>query len=260
MKPFYHSLLSVWIAALVWGAGPGLAVSGAEAAADRSRPAVETAEPVTIKGMVLNHVHSGEKNPSVFVYALDGPGPIKSEFEKILADYYPERGLDADAARALLDQFTARLKYFLDGPLAEKLEKDATYNARQVMAVTGVVSERDSRKWITATKCEPTQFQYPARLLSPDKPFVMPDKPPLVLKVTENLSLKCVWVPPGRFLMGEPYYMCPHWQEDPPHMVTLTRAFYLAETPGHVGNVRRHHGRQNSRHRSDVHAGKSPGQ
>jgi len=201
-----------------WGAGEDA----------KSRDSVN---PVTLKGMVLNNAHTGEKADSVFVYALDGPPEIKAEFEKIMAEHYPDRGLDADAARKLLDQFTQSLKYFIDGPLADKLQKDATYGARQVMAVTGVIHERDGRKWITATKCEPTQSQYPARMLAPDRPFVMPDKEPLVLKINETLSLKCIWVPPGKFLMGEPYYMCPHWQEDPPHMVTLSKGFYLAEHP-----------------------------
>ena len=59
----------------------------------------------------------------------------------------------------------------------------------------------------------------------------MPDRPPLVLKINDKLSLKCIWVPPGKFLMGEPYYQCPHWQEAPPHMVTLTKGFYMAEHP-----------------------------
>lgn len=70
------------------------------------------------------------------------------------------------------------MKYFIDGPLADKLQKDATYNARQVMAVTGVIHERGGQKWITASRSEPTQFVYPARMLAPDKPFVMPDRQP----------------------------------------------------------------------------------
>jgi hypothetical protein len=231
VKPCCHSSLVVWIASLTWGAGLVLTGAEVEAAADASSQAAAPVGPVTIKGMVLNHVHTGEKKSAVFVYALDGPPPIKTELERIMAVYYPERGLDGDAARALLDQFTARLKYFVDGPMADKLEKEATYNARQVMAVTGVISEHDGRKWITVSKCEPTQFRYPEKMLAPDKPFVMPDTPPLILKINENFSLKCLWVPSGRFLMGEAYYMCPHWQEDPPHMVTLTRGFYLAEHP-----------------------------
>jgi len=184
---------------------------------------------VTLKGMVLNNAHTGEKEKSVFVYVLDGPPEVKAEFDKIMAEYYPEKGLDGEAARKLQDQFTARLKYFIDGPLADKLAKDATYGARQVMAVTGAVSEKDGKKWITASKCEPTPFQYPGKMLAPDKPFVMPDKPPLVLTINETLSLKCIYVPPGKFFMGEPYFQCPHWMEDPPHMVTLTKPYYMAE-------------------------------
>ncbi len=201
------------------------------AVAEADGPSAPPGGQVTVKGMVLNQVHTGEKETSVFVYALDGPPEVKAEFERIMAEHYPDKGLDGEAARVLMDQFTARLKYFIDGPLADKLEKDATYNARQVMAVTGVIRQRDGKKWITATKCKPTKFQYPARMLAADRPFVMPDREPFVLKISDRLLLTCIWVPPGRFLMGEPYYMCPHWQEDPPHMVTLTKGFYMAEHP-----------------------------
>ena len=54
---------------------------------------------VTIKGMVLNNVHTGEKEKSVFVYALDGPPEIRAEVDRIMAEYYPAKGLDGDAAQ-----------------------------------------------------------------------------------------------------------------------------------------------------------------
>lgn len=186
---------------------------------------------ITLKGMVLNNLHTGEEQKSVFVYVLDGPPEIRAQVEKIMAGYYPENGLDADAARKVQDLWTQQLKYFIAGPLADELHKQATYNARQVMAVTGVVEEKNGQKWIAVSKCEPAAFNYPGRMLAPDRPFGKPDREPLMLPISGGLSLKCIWVPPGRFFMGEPYYQCPHWQEDPPHLVTLTRGFYLAEQP-----------------------------
>ena len=186
---------------------------------------------VTIKGMVLNNVHTGEKEKSVFVYALDGTPEIRAEVDRIMAEYYPDKGLDGDAARNLQDQFTAKLKYFIAGPHADELHGKATYGARQLTALTGTVAEKDGKRWITVSKCADTTLQYPAKMLAADRPFVMPDKPPLVLKINDKLSLKCIWVPPGKFFMGEPYYQCPHWQEAPPHMVTLTKGIYMAEHP-----------------------------
>jgi formylglycine-generating enzyme required for sulfatase activity len=183
---------------------------------------------VVLKGMVLNNVHTREKDKSVFIYALDGPPEVKVEVDRIMAEY-PDKGLDGDAARKVQDQFTERLKYYIAGPQADELHKKVTYNDTVAMAVTGVIEERDGKKWITVSKYEPTSLQYPAKMLAPDKPFVTPDKEPLVLKINDTLTLKCLWVPPGKFLMGDPYYQCPHLQEDPPHMVTLTKGFYMAE-------------------------------
>ena len=99
------------------------------------------------------------------------------------------------------------------------------------MALTGTLSVRDGKRWITVSKFSDTTLQYPAKMLAPDKPLVMPDRPPLDLKINDKVSLRCVWVPPGKFFMGEPYYQCPHWQEAPPHLVTLTKGFYMAEHP-----------------------------
>ena len=191
----------------------------------------QAAPEITLKGMVLNNVHTGEKDKSVFIYVLDGPPEITAEVNKILTEFYPDKGLDGKAAQALQDQFTAKLKYFITGPHAEEMHKKATYEARQIKAVTGKIEEKDGKKWITVSKYADSTLHYPARMLAPDKPLVKPDKAPLEIKINDTLSLKCLWVPPGQFFMGEPFYQCPHWHEDPPHLVTLTRGFYLSEIP-----------------------------
>ena len=122
---------------------------------------------ITIKGIVLNEVHTGEREQSVFVYALDGTPEIRAEVEKLVAEYYPDKGLDAEAARKLQDQFTAKLKYFIDGAIAGELHQKATYGARQPTALTGTVSEKDGRRWITVGKAADTTLHYPAKMLAP---------------------------------------------------------------------------------------------
>jgi formylglycine-generating enzyme required for sulfatase activity len=64
-----------------------------------------------------------------------------------------------------------------------------------------------------------------------DKPFVGTAKEPLVLQINDRLTLKCVRIPPGKFLMGTPFYMWPYYMEEYPHLVSLTKSFYLAEIP-----------------------------
>ena len=201
----------------------------------RGAPQAPAAEPaggeVTIKCNVLSNIHTGEKSKSVFLLAYDGTPEIKAEFERIMAEHYPDAGLDAESAQRVQDLFMTRMRYEVDGPLVEEMWKEARWTVRGVKAVTGVISGRDGRKWITASKWEAATFTFPDKMLAPDKPFVFPDEEPLVLRISDHVSLKCIYVPAGKFLMGEPYYQCPHWQEDPPHLVTLTKPFYMAEIP-----------------------------
>ena len=68
-------------------------------------------------------------------------------------------------------------------------------------------------------------------MLAPDKPIKMPGKEPLILKVTDTLSLKCILLPRGEFLFLKPYYVVPRWQDEFPRLITLTKPFYLAEIP-----------------------------
>ena len=52
-------------------------------------------------------------------------------------------------------------------------------------------------------------------------------------EVTIKGSMVCngACIPPGRFLMGTPFYMWPYFMEEYPHMVTLTKPFYMSEIP-----------------------------
>src|SRR5262245_25874850 len=195
---------------------------------------------VTLQGsMVCNGACVPEPKEvahDLVLFAIDGTDDVRAEVERIMKDLYPEKGLDAEAAQKLLDRFAERLKYHIapDSPALKEIKKKGAAHycmPAEARAVTGTVSEKDGKKWITATRIETCRLKYPARLLEPDKPLVMPGQEPLVLKVGDKLTLKCVHIPAGKFLMGTPHYMYPFYVEEYPHLVTLTRDYYLAEIP-----------------------------
>lgn len=173
------------------------------------------------------------------VFAIDGTSDVRAEVDRIMNDFYLDEGLDAEAAQKLMDEFSARLKFYLsaDSPLLQdpKYLKNWGMNhycmPAAASAVTGVVSEHDGKRWINAVRIEPAMLKFPDRMLSADKPRVMPDQTPLSLAITDSLTLKCVYIPAGKFLMGTPVYMWPYYVEEYPHVVTLTKPYYLAEMP-----------------------------
>ena len=195
---------------------------------------------VTLKGsFVCNGAcipdPKGEDHVMV-LFAIDGTPEIRAELDKIMKEFYPDKGLDGDAAQKLMDQFSSRLKFYItpDSPALKEVKntgKNHYCHGAKASAVTGVVTEKAGKKWITAKRIEPSKLKFPERMLAADKPFVTSKNPPLVLKIDDKLSLKCVHIPPGRFLMGTPVYMWPYFVEEYPHMVTLTKPFYMAEIP-----------------------------
>jgi len=195
---------------------------------------------VTLKGsLVCNGAcipKPQDTDHGMVLFAVDGTAEVRAEVGRIVKDFYPDKGLDGAAAEKLMDQFSTRLKFYVapDSP-ALKGDKNRGKNhycqPATASAVTGVVIEKDRKKWITATRIEATALKYPERMLAADRPFVKNDKEPVTLKVGDRLTLKCVYIPPGKYLMGTPVYMWPYFQEEYPHMVTLTKPFYMAEIP-----------------------------
>lgn len=213
----------------------GMAVVGCALAEARASGAE-----VTLRGSVVcNGACVPEPKDAahdLVLFAIDGTEDVRAEVEKLVKDLYPEKGLDAEAAVKLMDRFAERLKYHIapDSPALKEVKKMGKGHycmPAEAKAVTGTVSKKDGKRWITATRIEGCKLKYPARMLEPDKPFVKPSREPLVLKVGDKLTLKCVHIPAGKFLMGTPHYMHPYFVEEYPHVVTLTKDYYLAEVP-----------------------------
>ena len=171
------------------------------------------------------------------VFAVDGSPEIAARAKKIVDEHFPEKGLDAAAAEKLQAEFVAQLKFYIspdstaEVPDPNKGKSGHYCHSSRPISVTGVVTEKDGKKWIKATRVEQKGPQYPARMLMEDKPLVPAGRKPIVLKVCDALGLKCVPIPAGKALLGEPFYVAIRYQEEYPRLVTLTKGFYLAEIP-----------------------------
>jgi formylglycine-generating enzyme required for sulfatase activity len=193
---------------------------------------------VTIQGNVLCNratdikdwfwdPNDGDHTP--IIYALGGTPEIAGDVQKIM-ESYPDHGLDVESALDIQDQFTRRLKYFISpGLLATKIHKEVEAGSR-LLALTGTVSEQDGERWIAITGYQPAEVRYPDRMLQVDQPFAARGKEPLLLKIDDKLTLKCVLLPAGRFLQGSPFYQR-RYQDEYPHEVVLSKPFFMSEIP-----------------------------
>ena len=208
-----------------------------------AKPAVAGADEVTLKGVMMLEeactLKPGKEDDKTLVlFAVEGTPEVAAALDAIMKENWPGESMDGDQARNLNDAFGKRLKYYITpGELATENLKAGKWG-NPPMAVTGIVSEKDGKKWITPSKIfgqypdrRPVTLKYPDKMLAPDKPLKMPGKQPLILRVTDTLSLKCILLPRGVFLFLKPFYVLPRWQDEFPRLITLTKPFYLAEIP-----------------------------
>ncbi|MHC5034429.1 MAG: formylglycine-generating enzyme family protein [Planctomycetota bacterium] len=222
---------------IIAAAAVGAVASGAGRAAEAGQTP-EVCE-VTVKGNVVCHRATmptpwdgttQDRDHLPVVFAFEGTPEITAAVADLMDKCWPPQGLDVEAAQKLNDEWGRRLAYRVaPGPLTDEIHEEVEWGS-QLLALTGVVYEQEGRKWIAVSKYEPTSIQYPAEMLAPDKPLVMPDEQPIVLGVSETVTLRCMAVPAGRFLQGSPFYQ-QRYQDEFPHEVVLTKPFHMSETP-----------------------------
>jgi hypothetical protein len=186
--------------------------------------------PLECNGMVVADPMDADHVPVII--AVDGSPEITNAVKKILDKNWPDKGLDADAAKKVNELFDRQLKFFIDtesysGSVKLPPSGAKAYDGMSFpVEVTGTVYEKDGKKWIKATKSQALGWaglKYPAKMMMPDKPFAMPDKQPLVIKINDKVSLNCIKVPAGSFLAGDMIFVHTRYQEQFPHKIPVDK-------------------------------------
>ena len=145
MKFAFLSGLTIWLGFLALSQH-GLAEQSTLTWADRE---------LTIQGSLLcNGACLPDPKPDdhlMVLCAIDGTPDLRAPGARLTDDFYPDKGLDADSAAKLMDEFTARLKCYLS-PQSPGLPKPKSTPDRHdcqpaaSSAVTGQVFVKDGKK------------------------------------------------------------------------------------------------------------------
>jgi len=161
-------------------------------------PGAQEGREATIKGGLQCNgmcVPDPRKEDHVMVvFAVDGSPEIAARVRRIMDEHYPEKGLDAEAAEKLQDQWIAHLKFFIspastaEVPDPNRGRSGHYCHASRPVTITGAVTEADGKKWIRASRVSESGVKHPDRMLMEDRPFVPAGKETLVLKITDAPS------------------------------------------------------------------------
>jgi formylglycine-generating enzyme required for sulfatase activity len=227
---------------------PALIAEDATPAPAADAKPVAAASEVTLIGILMGSDRcyregQPEEKPAVpILFAFDGAAEVKAAFNDVFKDLIAGKTINYEQSKTIEEEMHKHLKYYVTtGDITEAIKKNTwagANNGGSLQAVTGVLSEKDGKKWITPSKVtdkgadkRALQFKYPEGFYAPDKPFKMPGKTPLILKVTDTLSLKCILIPPGDFMFRKPFWYIGRWADEYPRHITLTKPFWLAEMP-----------------------------
>ena len=179
--------------------------------------------------------NSGDHTPVIF--AAEGTPEIEKEVAKLVDEYFPAGGMNADQAQAFLNAYGARLKYALTGNYATMREiHNAVERTSIFMTLTGRPYKKSGKLFFEVTDfTNPGQAtgaipNFPQRMIEPDKPLIPITGQPLTLKIADGMDLKCVCIPAGTFLQGSAFYER-RYQDEYPHKVTLTSSYFMSEIP-----------------------------